>query len=354
MHPDCLVAELADAAEAVADEDDRPRLGAELAHLREGLLLEARVPGREGLVDQEDVGLHVDRNGEREPAVHARRVGAHRHVDEVTELREVGDLLELGCHLLSRQAGREPAEDHVLPSREIVLEADAEREEGADPPGDLDAALGRRQDPGHRSQERRLAGPVDADDAEAALDRIDRSHLEAARDLGASPWSAFRTVTLPLSKTGILGGADYRRWNPATDRFLSVHYGPETLERKTPSRDALLAQLEQFALAFLERGTQLRFNCARHVRNVFAFKVSCFSNVVVLGKDLSIILAERRAIALANPSLGGRPFASPTLWAAIQYLMPGEDAPEHREVVDARARAADDGAEARSRLQQQP
>jgi gentisate 1,2-dioxygenase len=39
---------------------------------------------------------------------------------------------------------------------------------------------------------------------------------------------------------------------------------------------------------------------------------------------------ERRAIALANPSLRGRPFATPTLWAAIQYLMPGEDAPEHR------------------------
>ncbi len=41
----------------------------------------------------------------------------------------------------------------------------------------------------------------------AALDRIDRSHLEAARDLGASSWSTFRTVTLPLSKIGILGGA---------------------------------------------------------------------------------------------------------------------------------------------------
>lgn len=39
---------------------------------------------------------------------------------------------------------------------------------------------------------------------------------------------------------------------------------------------------------------------------------------------------ERRAIALANPSLGGRPFVAPTLWAAIQYLLPGEDAPEHR------------------------
>ena len=41
----------------------------------------------------------------------------------------------------------------------------------------------------------------------AALDRIDRSHLEAARDLGASPWSTFWKVTLPLSKVGILGGA---------------------------------------------------------------------------------------------------------------------------------------------------
>ena len=39
---------------------------------------------------------------------------------------------------------------------------------------------------------------------------------------------------------------------------------------------------------------------------------------------------ERRAIALANPGLGGRPFATPTLWAAIQYLNPGENAPEHR------------------------
>jgi gentisate 1,2-dioxygenase len=39
---------------------------------------------------------------------------------------------------------------------------------------------------------------------------------------------------------------------------------------------------------------------------------------------------ERRAIALANPGLGGSPFATPTLWAAVQYLMPGEDAPEHR------------------------
>jgi gentisate 1,2-dioxygenase len=39
---------------------------------------------------------------------------------------------------------------------------------------------------------------------------------------------------------------------------------------------------------------------------------------------------ERRAIALANPGLAGRPFATPTLWAAIQYLNARESAPVHR------------------------
>jgi spermidine/putrescine transport system permease protein len=39
-----------------------------------------------------------------------------------------------------------------------------------------------------------------------ALDRIDQRQIEAARDLGASPFSAFRRVTLPLSMPGVLAG----------------------------------------------------------------------------------------------------------------------------------------------------
>jgi spermidine/putrescine transport system permease protein len=41
----------------------------------------------------------------------------------------------------------------------------------------------------------------------AALDRIDKNLLEAARDLGAAPARAFLHVTLPLSKQGILAGS---------------------------------------------------------------------------------------------------------------------------------------------------
>lgn len=39
---------------------------------------------------------------------------------------------------------------------------------------------------------------------------------------------------------------------------------------------------------------------------------------------------ERRAIALANPGLPGEPYATGTLWAAVQYLGPKEVAPAHR------------------------
>ncbi|MBV9799188.1 MAG: ABC transporter permease, partial [Solirubrobacterales bacterium] len=41
----------------------------------------------------------------------------------------------------------------------------------------------------------------------AGIDRIDRSQIDAARDLGATPWEAFLRVTLPLSRPSIIAGA---------------------------------------------------------------------------------------------------------------------------------------------------
>jgi starch synthase len=43
---------------------------------------------------------------------------------------------------------------------------------------------------------------------------------------------------------GILGGADYKRWNPTTDKLLPARYGPDKLELKATSRNALLDQLK--------------------------------------------------------------------------------------------------------------
>jgi gentisate 1,2-dioxygenase len=44
---------------------------------------------------------------------------------------------------------------------------------------------------------------------------------------------------------------------------------------------------------------------------------------------------ERRVLALANPGLAGAPFATPTLWGAIQALGPHESAPAHRHTAAA-------------------
>lgn len=44
---------------------------------------------------------------------------------------------------------------------------------------------------------------------------------------------------------------------------------------------------------------------------------------------------ERRVLALANPGLHGLPFATPTLWGAVQALGPHERAPAHRHTAAA-------------------
>ncbi|WP_055477294.1 cupin domain-containing protein [Gordonia sp. HS-NH1] len=44
---------------------------------------------------------------------------------------------------------------------------------------------------------------------------------------------------------------------------------------------------------------------------------------------------DRRVLALSNPGLGGAPYISSTLWAAVQFLLPGELAPAHRHTPSA-------------------
>jgi putrescine transport system permease protein len=62
------------------------------------------------------------------------------------------------------------------------------------------------------------------------LSKMDLRLLEAAQDLGASPWVAFWTVTVPLSKAGIIAGA-MLVFIPCVGEYVIPELlgGPETL-----------------------------------------------------------------------------------------------------------------------------
>ncbi len=64
----------------------------------------------------------------------------------------------------------------------------------------------------------------------ANLVKMDLSLLEAASDLGARPWKAFLTITLPLSRSGIIAGS-MLVFIPAVGEFVIPELlgGPETL-----------------------------------------------------------------------------------------------------------------------------
>lgn len=64
----------------------------------------------------------------------------------------------------------------------------------------------------------------------ATLEKLDGSLLEAAHDLGAKPWKAFLTVTLPLSAPGILAGS-LLVFIPAVGEFVipALLGGPDQL-----------------------------------------------------------------------------------------------------------------------------
>jgi putrescine transport system permease protein len=64
----------------------------------------------------------------------------------------------------------------------------------------------------------------------ANLEKMDLTLLEAAADLGSRPWKAFVTITLPLSKQGIVAGS-FLVFIPAVGEFVipALLGGPEQL-----------------------------------------------------------------------------------------------------------------------------
>src|SRR3954469_8550590 len=80
----------------------------------EALVLESAVPDREYLVEQEDLGIEMSGDREREPDVHPGRIPLDGDVDEVADPGEVDDLVELPLGFSARHAEDRAVEEHVV------------------------------------------------------------------------------------------------------------------------------------------------------------------------------------------------------------------------------------------------
>ena len=144
----------------MGDHEDRAPLGLHLAHPLEALALERLVADRQHLVDEDDVGVDVDRQREPESRGHARRVVLDLHVDERTDLGEVDHVVEDAVHVDLGEAQDRAVEVHVLAARQVAVEAGAELEQRRHPPPGADRARRRPEGPGDALEQRGLARAV--------------------------------------------------------------------------------------------------------------------------------------------------------------------------------------------------
>ena len=166
IEPQRAVTQAADRTQFVRHEDDRAAGALQVLHPADAAALELRVADGERLVDDEDIGLEVRRNGERQAQPHSRGVALERRVEEPLDPGEGSDPVEARADVIARHAEDRPAEEHVLSPRELVVEARADVEQGAEPAADTGDAGRRGRDPREDPEQRGLAGTVAADDAD--------------------------------------------------------------------------------------------------------------------------------------------------------------------------------------------
>ncbi len=205
-------------------------------HLAEALLLEVGVADGEHLVDQEDLGLEVRRDRERQPQVHAARVPLDRRVDELLDLRERDDLVELALDLGAAHPQDRAVQVDVLAARQLRMESGPDLEQRSDAAVDLGEPARGLRDPRQDLQQRALTGAVAADDA----DDLPRPDLEA--HVVERPGAGRRLRPLAVRGRAATAPSPSTRSNRATsctarrgDRSDTPCRGPGPEPRSAPS-----------------------------------------------------------------------------------------------------------------------
>jgi hypothetical protein len=107
-----------------------------------GLLQKIGVHGADAFVEQQDLGVDAGDHAHRQPDPHAGGVRAQRHRQVFTQLGELGDLIDLGQHLLSGLPQEQAADDDVLVAGDLGVHADPEVKHRRHPASDRRRSAG--------------------------------------------------------------------------------------------------------------------------------------------------------------------------------------------------------------------
>ena len=161
------------------NENDRHTLMLELLNPANAALLKEKITDRQRLVDDQDVGIHVDGYGEGKPDEHAAGIGLYRTIDEIAYFRELFNRRDPLPRLYIGKTENGRVKEDVLAPGELRIEPGAKFQQCGHASTDLDIARRWTNDPGNHSQQRAFSGAVLPDDPETTTARqiqVDATH----------------------------------------------------------------------------------------------------------------------------------------------------------------------------------
>src|SRR5262245_46246188 len=140
----------------------------ELLDTPDATLLEKDIADRERLVHYENVGIHVNSDGESQAHKHSGGIRLDRTIHEIADLSKFFNRWNPLARLRIREAENRRVEINIFTAGKERVEPCPQFKQCGDAAGDLDISGCRANDTGDHAQQRALAGTVLTDDAQTA------------------------------------------------------------------------------------------------------------------------------------------------------------------------------------------
>jgi hypothetical protein len=142
QHEGRAIGQALDQAEIVRDQKYGDVLAPQLLELLHAPAGEDRVADGQRFIDNQDLGIDVNRGGKCEADIHAAGVLFHRAIDELADFGESFDARKRLVQFLARQSQDLAIEIHIFAAAEFGIEAGAQFEQRRDAPGAVHPAAG--------------------------------------------------------------------------------------------------------------------------------------------------------------------------------------------------------------------